>query len=43
MKPLPWVTMAAMDNFNLDSDKVNIHGACALGHPVGFYRARVLF
>ncbi len=37
------VTMAAMDNFNLDSDKVNIHGgACALGHPVGSTGSRII-
>lgn len=37
------VTMAAMDKFNLDSDKVNIHGgACALGHPVGSTGSRII-
>ncbi|WP_367110420.1 acetyl-CoA C-acyltransferase [uncultured Psychrobacter sp.] len=37
------VTMAAMDAFNLDHDKVNIEGgACALGHPVGCSGARIL-
>ena len=37
------VTMAAMQEFNLPHDKVNIHGgACALGHPIGASGARIL-
>jgi acetyl-CoA C-acetyltransferase len=37
------VTMAAMDDFQLDADKVNIHGgACALGHPVGSTGSRII-
>jgi acetyl-CoA C-acetyltransferase len=37
------VTMAAMKEFNLSHDKVNIHGgACALGHPIGASGARIL-
>lgn len=37
------VTLAAIDAFNLDTDKVNIHGgACALGHPLGSSGARIL-
>lgn len=37
------VTMAAMDKFNLDAEKVNIHGgACALGHPVGSTGSRII-
>lgn len=37
------VTMAAIDNYKLDSDKVNIHGgACALGHPVGSTGSRII-
>jgi len=37
------VTMAAMKEFNLPADKVNIHGgACALGHPVGASGARII-
>ncbi|GAB3627731.1 acetyl-CoA acetyltransferase [Pandoraea terrae] len=37
------VTMAAMHEFNLPHDKVNIHGgACALGHPIGASGARIL-
>lgn len=37
------VTMAAMDDFKLDADKVNIHGgACALGHPVGSTGSRII-
>lgn len=37
------VTMAAMDELNIDHDKVNIEGgACALGHPVGCSGARIL-
>lgn len=38
------VTMAAMDDFQLDAEKVNIHGgACALGHPVGSTGSRIIF
>lgn len=37
------VPMAAMQELNLDHDKVNIHGgACALGHPIGASGARIL-
>ncbi|MBO1531899.1 thiolase family protein [Psychrobacter sp. F1192] len=37
------VTMIAMDELNIDHDKVNIEGgACALGHPVGCSGARIL-
>ena len=37
------VTMAAMKEFNLPHDKVNVHGgACALGHPVGASGARIV-
>ena len=37
------VTMAAIDAFNLDSEKVNIHGgACALGHPLGSSGSRII-
>ena len=37
------VTMAAMKEFNLPHDQVNIHGgACALGHPVGASGARLM-
>ena len=37
------VTMAAMVEHKLTSDKVNIHGgACALGHPIGASGARIL-
>ena len=37
------VTMAAMDAFNLDIDKVNINGgACALGHPLGSSGSRII-
>ena len=37
------VTMAAMKEFNLSADKVNVHGgACALGHPVGASGARIV-
>ena len=37
------VTMAAMDDFNLPKDKVNIHGgAIAIGHPIGASGARIL-
>jgi acetyl-CoA C-acetyltransferase len=37
------VTMAAIKELELDSEKVNIQGgACALGHPIGASGARVL-
>jgi len=37
------VTMAAMHDLNLPSEKVNVHGgACALGHPIGASGARIL-
>jgi len=37
------VTMAAIDDFNLDDAKVNINGgAVALGHPIGASGARIL-
>ena len=37
------VTMAAMQEFKLPHDKVNVHGgACALGHPVGASGARLV-
>ena len=37
------VTMAAMDELNIDHDKVNIEGgACALGHPVGCSGTRIV-
>lgn len=37
------VTMAAMNDLELDLDRVNIHGgACALGHPIGASGARIL-
>lgn len=37
------VTMAAMKELDLPSDRVNIHGgACALGHPIGASGARIL-
>ncbi|HRZ02603.1 MAG TPA: acetyl-CoA C-acyltransferase [Burkholderiaceae bacterium] len=37
------VTMAAMTEFKLPHDKVNIHGgACALGHPIGASGARIV-
>ena len=37
------VTMAAMDEFKLDAEKVNINGgACALGHPVGSTGSRII-
>ena len=37
------VTMAAIDAFNLDVEKVNIHGgACALGHPLGSSGSRII-
>src|SRR3546814_6981725 len=35
--------MAAMKEFNLPAEKVNVHGgACALGHPVGASGARII-
>ena len=37
------VTMAAMKEFDLPHDIVNVHGgACALGHPIGASGARVI-
>ncbi|MEN8719341.1 MAG: acetyl-CoA C-acyltransferase [Oceanococcaceae bacterium] len=37
------VTLAAMKDFKLAHDKVNVHGgACALGHPIGASGARIL-
>jgi acetyl-CoA C-acetyltransferase len=37
------VTMAVMDDFNLDHSKVNVNGgAIALGHPIGASGARTL-
>ncbi|WP_130802109.1 thiolase family protein [Acinetobacter ihumii] len=37
------VTMAAIDAFQLDPEKVNIHGgACALGHPLGSSGSRIM-
>ena len=37
------VTMAAIDAFDLDPEKVNIHGgACALGHPLGSSGSRII-
>ncbi len=37
------VTMAAMQEFKLPHEKVNVHGgACALGHPVGASGARIV-
>ena len=37
------VTMAAMSDFNLPHEIVNIHGgACALGHPIGASGARIV-
>lgn len=37
------VTMAAMDAFNLDPEKVNVNGgACALGHPLGSSGSRII-
>lgn len=37
------VTMAAMTDLKIPSEKVNIHGgACALGHPIGASGARIL-
>lgn len=37
------VTMAAIDKYSLDVEKVNINGgACALGHPVGSTGSRII-
>lgn len=37
------VTMAAMTELGIPSEKVNVHGgACALGHPLGASGARIL-
>jgi len=37
------VTMAAIDAFKLDTEKVNINGgACALGHPLGSSGSRII-
>ncbi len=37
------VTMAAMQEFELPHDIVNVHGgACALGHPIGASGARII-
>ena len=37
------VTMAAMDEFKLAHEIVNVHGgACALGHPIGASGARIV-
>jgi acetyl-CoA C-acetyltransferase len=37
------VTIAAMDEFNIESEKVNVcGGAIALGHPIGASGARIL-
>ena len=37
------VTMAAIDAFDLDPEKVNINGgACALGHPLGSSGSRII-
>ncbi|HBB52405.1 MAG TPA: acetyl-CoA C-acetyltransferase [Legionellales bacterium] len=37
------VTLAAIQELNLDPQKVNIHGgACALGHPIGASGARIV-
>ncbi|MCK5191177.1 MAG: thiolase family protein, partial [Methylococcales bacterium] len=37
------VVMAAMQELQLDGNKVNIHGgACALGHPIGSSGARII-
>lgn len=37
------VTMAAMADLDIPSEKVNVHGgACALGHPLGASGARIL-
>jgi acetyl-CoA C-acetyltransferase len=37
------VTMAAMKEFGIPHEKVNVHGgACALGHPIGASGARIV-
>ena len=37
------VTMAAMSEFKLAHEIVNVHGgACALGHPIGASGARIV-
>ena len=37
------VTMLAINAFNLDHDRVNVHGgACAQGHPIGSTGSRIL-
>ena len=37
------VTMAAIQDLELDPEKVNVHGgACALGHPIGASGARII-
>lgn len=37
------VPMAAMQELNLDAEKVNVNGgACALGHPIGASGARIM-
>jgi acetyl-CoA C-acetyltransferase len=37
------VTMAAMHDFELPHEIVNVHGgACALGHPIGASGARII-
>ena len=37
------VTMSAMQELELNHDKVNVHGgACALGHPIGASGARII-
>ncbi len=37
------VAMAAIDQLDLNPDKVNVHGgACALGHPIGASGARII-
>ena len=36
------VTMAAMRDLDIPHDKVNVHGACALGHPIGASGARII-
>ena len=36
------VTMAAMTELGLPHSKVNVGGACALGHPIGASGARIV-
>ncbi len=37
------VTMAGLQDLELDAEKVNVHGgACALGHPIGASGARIV-